>query len=357
MISAVIAFSLFAATLQQPLQRLETRLKPLETVAIAPASQVQPAAKDARSYVAGNFFLNIAGVKSGFLKSVEGGGISAEVITEPAGPTYFIKKHIGQPKYEDITLQIGMSMTKNVYDWIAASWAMNYQRKNGAIIACDYKLDAQSQREFFNALITETTIPACDGANKEPAYITVKLAPEYTRNSKASGKAAAELGKSEQKLWLPQNFRLEIDGIDCTKVNKIDAFTVKQISATGKPGDGRDYLKEPGKLEFPNLKIQFPEITSATWQAWHEDFVVKGNNDESKEKKGRIVFLSPNRAQELLEIKLHNVGIVKLDSGKSEANADQVRRMVAELYCERMEFIYKGSTIVQSESATRTAAR
>ncbi len=357
MISAVIAFSLFAATLQQPLQRFETRLKPLESVAIAPASQVQPATKDARSYVAGNFLLNIAGVKSGFVKSVEGGGIYAEVVNEAAGANFFIKKHIGQVKYDDITLQIGMSMSKNVYDWIAASWAMNYQRKNGSIIACDYKLDAQSQREFFNALITETAIPACDGASKEPAYITVKLAPEYTRTSKAAGKVAGELGKNEQKLWLSSNFRLEIDGLDCTKVNKIDAFTVKQRVAESGLGDRRDSLKEPGKLEFPNLKIQLSEIAAATWQAWHEDFVVKGNNDESKERKGRLVFLSPNRTQELLEIKLYNLGIIRVDSGKSDANVDQIKRVTAELYCERMEFNYKGAVIGQSGSTTRTAAR
>ena len=305
MISAVIAFSLFAATLQQPLQRLESpRLRPVESITLAPTAQPQVATKDARSYVSGNFFLNLAGVKTGFLKSFDGGGISAEVINEPVGATYYTKKHIGQPKYEDINLQVGFSMSKAIYDWIAASWMMNYQRKNGSIVACDYKLDAVSQREFFNALLIETTIPSCDAASKEAAYITVKLAPEYTRNSKASGKAAGEVGKNEQKLWLPANFRLEIAGLDCTRVNKIDAFTVKMKTSTDALGDARDYLKEPGKLEFPNLKIQLAEIGAASWQAWHEDFVIKGNNTEDKERSGRIVFLSPNRKQELLEIKL-----------------------------------------------------
>src|SRR5687767_3921125 len=355
MISAVIAFSLIAVTLQQPPLRTETRIRPVESVGFAPTAAPQLGTKDARSYVAGNFLLNIAGVKTGFVRSVDGGGISADVINEAQGPTYFTKKHIGQPKYEPMMLQVGFGMNKAIYEWIAASWAMNYQRKNGAIVACDYKLDAVSQREFFNALLTETTIPACDGASKEPAYLTVKLAPEYTRYSKASGKAAAELGKGEQKLWLPANFRLEIDGIDCTKVNKIDSFTVKQAAIADKLGDARDYLKEPGKLEFPNLKIQISEIAAATWQAWHEDFVIKGNNGEDKERKGRIVFLSPNRQQELLEIKLSNIGICKLEPTKSEANADQIKRVSAELYCEKMEFIYKGASIAQSAPAARAA--
>ena len=292
---------------------------------------------DTRSYVSGNFFFQIDGVKCGFIKSVDGGAISAEVVNEPVGPMYFVKKHIGTPKYEDFTMQIGFSMSKAVYDWIAASWQMNYQRKNGAIIACDYKLDAKSQREFFNALITETGIPACDGASKEPAYLTLKFAPEYTRYTKASGKATGELGKAEQKLWLPQNFRLSIDGLDCTKVAKIDAFTVKQTAVTDDIGDARDYMKEPGKLEFPNLKITLSEVAAQTWYDWHEDFVIKGNNDEGKEKGGTLEFLSPNRQDVLLTIKMFNLGIFKLTTDKSEANADQIKRVSAELYCERKE--------------------
>ena len=53
---------------------------------------------DTRRYEAGNFFFELDGVKCGFIKSVEGGGVSAEVINEPVGPNYYVKKHIGQPK-------------------------------------------------------------------------------------------------------------------------------------------------------------------------------------------------------------------------------------------------------------------
>jgi phage tail-like protein len=300
---------------------------------------------DVRSYVAGNFFLNLDGVKTGFLKSVDGGGIVGDVVSEASGASYYTKKHIGNVKYEDININIGFSMTKAIYDWIAASWQMNYQRKNGAIVACDYKLDAKTQREFFNALITETTIPAADGASKEPAYLSIKFAPEYTRYSKASGKAAGEYGKNEQKLWLPSNFRLEIDGLDCTKVNKVDSFTIKQTVQQDAIGDARDYAIEPGKLEFPNLKITMAESHSDSWWQWHKDFVIDGNNDEGREKGGRLVFLSPNRQTELAEVKFSNLGIFKINADKAEANADAIKRVSAELYCEKMEFNYLAQVI------------
>jgi hypothetical protein len=162
--------------------------------------------------VSGKFFLNLDGAPCGFVKSVDGGGIAAEVIHEPSGPSQFVKKNIGPLKYEDVTLQVGLSMAKAVYDWIAA----------------DYRLEARSTREFFNALITETTIPAMDASSKEPAYLTLKLAPEYTRFKRASGKVTGADGKGRQKLWLPSNFRLEIAGPDYKRVSRIEAFTVKQ---------------------------------------------------------------------------------------------------------------------------------
>lgn len=293
-----------------------------------------------RSYVSGNFMFELDGVKCGFIKSIDGGGITAEVINEPSGPNYYVKKHIGQPKYEDITMQIGFSMTKAVYEWIQSSWQMNYQRKNGAIVACDHKLDAKSRRDFFNALVTETAIPACDGSSKEPAYLTLKFAPEHTRFAKASGKAAGEYGKAEQKIWLPSNFRLEIDGLDCSKVNKVDSFTIKQSTVTDDIGDARDYAKEPGKLEFPNLKVSFAEVTAQSWIDWHENFVIKGNNSEAQEKNGALIFLSPNREKELGRVNFFNLGIFKIAPDKAEANADQIKRVSAELYCERMEIAY-----------------
>jgi phage tail-like protein len=298
------------------------------------------AGKD-RSYVSGNFSLTLDGANGGFLKNVEGGAISAEVINEPAGPSYFVKKHIGQPKYEEFTVQMGFSMSKVSYEWIRQSWAMKPQRMNGSIVAMDFKLEPKSERQFTNAMLTETTIPALDGASKEPAYLTIKFAPETIRTVKPAGKPdSAGYGKNEQKMFLPSNFKLEIDGIDCSKVNRIDSFTVKQKAVTDDIGEARDARKEPGKLEFPNLKITVSEAAAQPFLDWHESFVLKGNNDEKNEKGGSLTLFSPNRQEVLARIKFFNMGIFRVQPDKSEANADQIKRMQVELYVERMEFEY-----------------
>jgi phage tail-like protein len=327
-------------------------------LAVLVLSSVLLAAPDSqRSYVSGNFFVILDGVKCGYVKSIDGGGISAEVINEPAGPNTFVKKHIGQPKYEEFTLQVGFSMNKALYEWIAQSWNMKYQRKGGSVVALDYTLTPKSERQFTQALITETTIPAMDGSSKEPAYLTVKFAPEVIRYVAATGSKTdfGEYGKNEQKVWLPCNFKLEIAGLDCTRVNKVDSFTVKQAAVTNDVGNARDYAKEPGKLVFPNLKVTLAEETTDSWIAWHEDFVVKGNNDESREKSGMLTLLGPDRQKALLRIKFYNLGIFRLQPDKAEANADQVKRVTAEMYVERMEFLYGEDTGGTSAPATPPA--
>ena len=103
-------------------------------------------------------------------------------------------------------------------------------------------------------------------------------------------------------------------------------------------GHARDVQSKPGRLDFPNLKISLFEASAQTWIDWHDDFVIKGNNGESSEKNGSLTFLSPNRTTELGRIDFFNLGIFKLAFDESDAAPDAIKRVAAELYCERMDF-------------------
>jgi hypothetical protein len=294
-------------------------------------------AKD-RSYAGQQSTLILDGANCGFLKSVDGGVISAEVISEPAGPAQFVKKHIGQPKYGEFILQVGLGNAPALYEWIQQSWAMKSARKSGSIVAIDQNLTPKSERQFRDALLTETTIPTMDGASKEPTYLTIKFAPEVIRVMPPTTKFEPAGEPAQQKLFLSCNFRLEIDGIDCSKVSRVESFTVKQTAVTDDIGDARDYIKEPGKLEFQNLKITVAEAAAQPFIAWHEDFVIQGNNDESREKAGSLFLLSPDRTKTLARIKFYNMGIIQVGSTKAGSSSDTIARVEVEMYVERMEF-------------------
>lgn len=99
-----------------------------------PVFRVPAHGADARTFTAGPVALELDGQMVDFLQSAEGGFPKAAVITEPAGPSPFVKKHIGPPKYEEITLQCDPVMSKPLFDWVAATLAGTLVRQNGFIV-------------------------------------------------------------------------------------------------------------------------------------------------------------------------------------------------------------------------------
>jgi len=308
-----------------------------------------PITASKRGYVAGKWGFEMDGMMAGWLWSAEGGHATSDVIVEKLGADHLQKKHIGPVKYEDITVQCGTGMSKGFYEWVKASFDHKYARKNGAIIAADYDYAEHSRLTFYNGLITEVGFPALDAASKDAAKMSIKFAPEYTRATHSTGGPSVAgkfaIDAKVQKKWTPANFRLRIDGLEdsCTRVNKIEAITVKQKVVENAVGEMRDYEKEPAVLEVPNLVITFPESHSKAFYQWHEDFVIKGNNGDDKEKGGTLEFLTPNLQEVLFTITFSHLGIFKLTPEKVESGSESIRRLKAEMYCEDMKFDYKSA--------------
>lgn len=287
-------------------------------------------------FAAGRFALELDGTMCGFLKSVEGGAITADVIVEP-GTTPFPKKHIGRPRYEELVLRLDLSLDKVVYQWIADTWAGKAPRHDGSIVAVSSQGKAVSEREFARAFISEVTVPAADAASKEPGSLTVKLQPESLRTAKAGSGAPTKAAVVKAKAWLPANFKLEIDGLDCKKVSKVDAFTFRQSVTESSVRERRIATKEPTSMETPNLRITLAESASQTWTAWFDDFVVKGQSGDENEKSGKLSFLAADLKTVLAEIRFFNLGIFRLEPEPQAVDAQAVARIRAELYSERAE--------------------
>jgi len=268
--------------------------------------------------------LVVDGKPLGMLEAVSGGAISADVITEKLGLDHLQKKHLAGVKYEDLALALGFGLDPSVYQWISSSWKAAYTRKNGGLII------GKTGLQFYDALLTETTIPACDVSARLPAFLTVKLAPKYTRDGAPMSRTIFAAPVATQQVWAPANFRLEIDGLDGSGVLKIDPLTVKMKISENAVGDQRDYEKEPAVVEFPNLHILLAETKAASWKAWHDDFVIKGNNSDDREKTGRLILLAPDNVTEIMRINLFHLGISKLERAVDG-------QVWTELYCERME--------------------
>ncbi len=305
------------------------------------------ATNDKRSYTAGKFALDLQGDMAGWIQSAEGGYASSDVVVEKIGSDLIQHKHIAGVKYEDITVNCGTSMSKSFYEWIQKSIDHQVQRIDGAVITADFNAKEVGRLNFFQALITEVGFPALDAASKDAAKMSVKFSPEYTRAIAKTGAAInGDIGKGQQKKWLPANFKLEIDGLGeaCKHINKIEALTIKQKVVENPIGELRDYQKEPANIEFPNLVITCVDAFADQLYAWHEDFVIKGNNDNSKEKTGMLQYLSSD-LKPLFTLEFRGLGIFKLSPDKVEAGSENIRRVKAEMYCEQIKFKAEGDAV------------
>ncbi len=308
-----------------------------------------PIAQDKRSYVAGKFALELDNQVVGWVYSAAGGNATADVVNEKLGPDHIVKKHLGHVKYQPIVIQCGTGMSKPFYQWLKASFDRNYQRKNGAIVACDFNYNEMSRLTFQNALVTEVGFPALDAASKDAAKLTVTFAPEITRFQKGSGRAPSGASPGSavlQKKWLPANFRLKIAGLEeaCSRVNKIDEIVIAQKVVENPVGELRDYEREPAHLEIPNLVFTVPESHADSILQWYQDFVIKGNNGDAQEKTGTLEYLTPNLQEALFTLTFRHLGIFNVEPEKIESGVENVRRYRVSMYCEDMSFDAPGAS-------------
>lgn len=314
-----------------------------------------------RAYAAAHFALELDGKDEvGLFRSVEGGGVKADVMTYQPGPNdanggYQRWRQLGKPKYDDIKVQVGMSMSAPFYNWCAEFFAGKGTRKSGAIVAADFYYTERARRSFFGALIKELTFPKLDAADKNAVYMNATLAVEDISFTKGSGKKLdVPKGMQGQKLWTACNFEFTLDGFKdaCRRVTKIDSFTVKQNIAEYHGGGFKNAVKTPTAIEYPNIIFYVPEVDALPFMDYFHAQVGFGNTDAGREKPagpgkvrdpkamGGSIVTYDNEHRTLLEVKLEGCDIISVAPEKSDASSEEVKLVKIELYTEKVTLKY-----------------
>lgn len=307
--------------------------------------------KESRTFAAARFILELDGQNVGVLHSVDGGHFKSEAIGEQVGSEGLVTRFPGRQKFDDFTIQLGASMTPGFWKWVKASIDNKYQRRNGAVISCDFDGRERGRRTFSNALISEIQFPAPDAKSKNPAMITVKISPEYMQYVRADAavKTRSNLQVTKQKMWVPQNFQFNLDAIpkEVTRhIVKLDAITVKQNIIVNPIGNELWPRKEVGRIEFPTLSVYVPETYSKSWYQWWDKFVAKGEHIPANESSGSLVYLASDCTTQLMTLTFKNIGITGITFDKFEAAGEPIRCIKVDLYTESMEFSTGSGTAV-----------
>lgn len=299
-----------------------------------------------RAYSAAHFALELDDNQQvGLFRSIEGGSIKADVMTYQNGTNYDRWRQLGKPKFEDIKIQTGMSMSEPFYKWIENFFTGVPARKNGAIVAADFNYKERARREFKEALIKELTFPKFDGQDKNAAYMTLALAVEEIVFLPGKGATlAAAAGTEKQKLWASCNFSFTLDGFDaaCKRVSKIDSFTIKQNIVEYHTGTQRAPIKTPSQIEFPQITFYVPEADAQPFLDRFKERAVQGTvRGASTNKAGElIVFDADVNKNQLFSLQFYGADIVNVTPDKADASSEEIKQVKIELYTERMEFKY-----------------
>ncbi len=191
----------------------------------------------------------------------------------------------------------------SLYPWINLFLAAQSTSKTVKIYLLTKKNKEKEVRKFYDAIITEVKFPTLDRSSRKPGYLTVKVKAQRVRF--ANAKDVKHKFGTEQKLWTVANFRVEIGGLPCDHVDKVDAFTINQKVV-------KDEI--PGYLEYPNLTFTLPTTDLKAWENWFN--VKKGIKKTSNEMTGSITWLGPDMKTELSAINISGVRLVSLRKKK-----------------------------------------
>jgi len=297
-------------------------------------SRASAAPAPGRGPAAGRFALEL-GDSLDMLQLYSGGFPYGEVAEFTLGTDPIPDKIISGVGCEDIVVQVGAAPSPALREWIAAMIGGEPMARTGAIVMADNAYQVRARLEFHNALIREVEFPAADASAKDPAFLTVVIAPETTEYKPSSGALPAPSGK--QKLWQASNFRFSMGSLPTSRTAKIESFSVKQAITEYREGGSRFSSKIPGKLEYPNLVPTLSATDGGPWFDYFKQSVLDGV--AVPEKSGKLEWLAPDLQSVLIGIEFHNLGIFRCALEKLEGASDQLSRITAGLYMEGMTLL------------------
>lgn len=262
-----------------------------------------------RSVSAGRFALFVDGETVG-IQDLEGGDWRPSVQIDPASGA----KRLGELVVEPIRFRVSLGEAPpSLLAWVADFTAGRAPRRDLELLE-DLGDGRVAATSYFDAQLLEVALPALDVASGTGAELRLSIVARHRGVEHASIGELATAGDDTGKKWTPSGFRIEIDGLPCGQVTRIEGLRWHQ-SAQG--------------LEVPNLKITFSAADAEAWEEWFADFVLLGRNDDEDELGGQITWLGPDH-QSTLFVDFLGLGIVALEPAEDGEDA-----LVAELYAEQ----------------------
>ncbi|HUJ28149.1 MAG TPA: hypothetical protein VLW85_19140, partial [Myxococcales bacterium] len=274
-------------------------------MATSVSSKAVPVSSPAQTAL-GAACLLVEGVDCGPVQSIHGGELTAEVNTTN-GPGSFPKKSVTNIKFMPIELQIGFGMGQPLRRWIEKPMGA-LEVKDGTVVMPDSKGEPRYFLTFQQAYINEIGLPELDETASDEGFLSLKLRPEVIKIGQKEQCGYTQL--DPKRRFVRSKFKLTLQDLDCTRVAKIDAFTLEQSLKDDAVGTSREPLLGDRSVVIPDLTLTFRDAQAGdSWIKWYKSWFIEGNHLEKDLKNGELLLLSDDGARTLCKVELTGVGL------------------------------------------------
>jgi hypothetical protein len=200
------------------------------------------------------------------------------------------------PTTTQLTAQFGTGMSKSFYDWVSLCCQGMPVPKPGSLGTLNFQGKEIARVAWNSGQIGELGFPALDAASRNPCTIGITV---DIRNAGVAASSSVPSMRVQQKRLLSCNFRLEIDGVEGSRVKTIGAFGLRH-----------------GRPSGP-LVLTVSELHAGTFRAWQ---------GAPGAKNASLDYLAPNMTP-LLTLKFNNLTIAGIDPAFPMGNANATVRL------------------------------
>lgn len=232
--------------------------------------------------------------------------------------------------YQPLVLEFGAGMPSSLYQWIADSLQQQAVKRSGFLAFVAYDGTEGGRLSFTNALISEVTFPALDGASRDTFTMSITLVPEFTQLFLAPTTAVKHpLPGHASKHWLSSNFRMTMDSIDLSRLAAVQSRTT--ALQAGKSVVGQE--KAGPATASENLVITVAEDTARQFLEWFNQlWGAKGApNDPKLLRSASLEFLGPDMKNVIGTVRFNGVRVMKIEPQRIANSAQPIRKFDIEL--------------------------
>jgi len=176
-------------------------------------------------FTTGSFALEIDGNVVGFLKGVGAASLTVDTPATKLTSDNILNETTGTIPYSEVSVQCGVGMSSALYDWIKAECGGNYPTHRGGIIVTDSNLKPIQELKFSNAVISEVTFPSVLSRDNTATSMVIHISA--SNMSLAAITSGPLTPPARHQPWEQGDYKLTIQGVDCTQVSRIDSLTIQ----------------------------------------------------------------------------------------------------------------------------------